>query len=124
MLRELTGLPLDIVASHGDFVNRFLKMTNCEILLDGLFRAQVGVKFEAYDDDFIAALDTRIADAYPRPWRGDDPLAWFAKKGPFRLQVLIHPRQWRCRAKANLMQAGRRVVEGAHYRFGLPCIFS
>ena len=41
-LRRQTGLPMRVVASHGDFVNRRLDIANWEILADQGLRARLG----------------------------------------------------------------------------------
>src|SRR5262249_30731149 len=45
-LRKRSGLPITIVASHGDFANRKLSLCNWLILQDHAFRDEVNVELE------------------------------------------------------------------------------
>jgi hypothetical protein len=119
-LRSATGLPMHVVASHGDFVNRKLGIPNWVILADRAFRRDVGVELEAYDDELMAQLPVRSTDtAPPRCWIPDDPLAAIAMGEPV-VYVLVHPRHWRVDRAGNARDDLRRLWEGAAYR--LPAI--
>jgi hypothetical protein len=73
-LRAGSRLPLDVLASHGDFANRAVDVSNVELLDDRAFRREIGVRFEAYD--IAKHLDARATDGAGgrRPWWPSDPL--------------------------------------------------
>jgi hypothetical protein len=117
-LRATTGLPMRVVASHGDFVNRRLRISNWVILADRDFRRDVGIDLETYDEDFLRHLPSRHSDAeYPLHWDYHDP-AEAIRAGTPVVYVLVHPRHWRADRRANARDDFRRVVEGL--RFELP----
>ena len=114
-LRVKSGLPINIVASHGDFVNRKLKMYNFEILEDGDFRKTAGVDLEVYDDVFMRNVSSRHSDnLYPSFWKPENPLQ-AVRGGSPRIYVLVHPRHWRCNRKINFVDNLYRAVEGIRY---------
>jgi len=94
-LRQRTGLPLDIVASHGDFANRRLGMPNWLLLTDADVRQETGIALEAYDEALTGFITSRHSDTlHPRYWVGEDPLAAVARHDAV-VHVLLHPRHWR-----------------------------
>jgi hypothetical protein len=114
-LRDITGLPMRIVASHGDFINRRLHVDNLEILADAAFRRKVGVDLETYDDAFMKHVTARHADAFhPVYWKPGDPLVAIDRREPV-IYVLVHPREWRTAWRVNARDDLRRVAEGARY---------
>jgi hypothetical protein len=117
-LRGETGLPMRVVASHGDFVNRQLGVPNWVILADLEFRRRVGVDLETYDEAFLRHLPARYTDApYPRYWEPVDPAAMIQAGEPV-ISVLVHPRHWRVDRLVNARDDIRRAVDGM--RFALP----
>jgi hypothetical protein len=115
-LRASTGLPMGVVASHGDFVNRAVRVANRAILDDPDFRRTVGVELEVYDEAYIRHLTSRYSDTHhPRYWVSDDPHAGIAR-GEAVIQVLVHPRHWRVHRLVNAVDDIRRVAEGLAYR--------
>ena len=117
-LRETTGLPMRVVASHGDFVNRALQSPNWLILDDPAFRHQVDVELETYDEALLRHLPSRYTDAlYPEYWSPGDPAEAIRRREP-TIQVLVHPRSWRAARATNARDDLRRLAEGL--RFGLP----
>ena len=73
-IRSTTGLPMPVVSSHGDFVNRRLGVANWALLADTAFREAVGVEAEAYDDALLGRLTSQYSDMpYPRYWIPLDP---------------------------------------------------
>jgi hypothetical protein len=115
-LRQVTGLPIDVVASHGDFTNRALGVSNTEILADMEFRRAVGVELEAYDAAFMSHVTSRHADDLgPAYWRPSDPAAAIAR-GDRLVYLLLHPRNWRPDRLANAGDDIRRAWEGLRYR--------
>ena len=100
-LRARTGLPMTVVASHGDFVNRRLGINNTAILADREFRAAVGVTLETYDTDFLATVTSYHRDLpYPAFWMHGDPHDAIARREP-RMYALIHPKPWRVNRRVN-----------------------
>jgi len=115
ILRNKSGLPLNIVASHGDFVNRKLRTYNWEILKDSNFRKTVGVDLEVYDDDFVHNISSRHSDnLYPSFWTPGNPLGAIRDGSP-KVQVLVHPRHWRSNPQVNFVDNMYRVFEGVRY---------
>ena len=120
-LRARTGLPMRVVAAHGDFVNRRLGVPNSIVLADAAFRTQVGVDLEAYDEPYLRHLTKRHSDAPPpQLWEGKDPALMIEARVPV-IAVLIHPRYWRANRVANTRDDVRRLLEGV--RYSLPGAF-
>jgi len=114
-LRVATGLPMRVVASHGDFVNRHLGVPNWVILADPEFRRRVDVELETYDEALLRHLPSRHIDApHPRFWEPTDPSAMIRAGEPV-VSLLVHPRQWRANRLANARDDLRRVAEGVRY---------
>jgi len=114
-LRVATGLPMRVVASHGDFVNRHLGVPNWVILADPEFRRLVDVELETYDEALLRHLPHRHIDApHPRYWEPTDPSAMIRDGEPV-VSLLVHPRQWRANRLANARDDLRRVAEGVRY---------
>jgi hypothetical protein len=115
-LRGTTGLPMRVVASHGDVANRRLGVNNWEILADPAFRAQVGVTVEAYDADLLARLPVRFTDTlHPQYWDPASPVAAIDSAQP-AIQVLVHPRHWRTDPGGNLLDDLRRLADEVRLR--------
>jgi hypothetical protein len=113
-LRAGSGLPLDVLASHGDFANRAVDVSNVELLDDRAFRREIGVRFEAYD--IAKHLDARATDGAGgrRPWWPSDPLEAL-ERGARVVEVLVHPRAWGAAPLVNARLDLDRLVEGARY---------
>ena len=111
MLRAQTGLPLGVAASHGDFVNRRLGVPNWVILADGVVRAQVGIRAEAYDADVNAPITARFNDTlHPRYWVPEAPTSAIDAGSP-AIYLLVHPRHWRIARRVNAIDDMRRVTQ-------------
>ncbi len=112
-LRAGSGLALDVVASHGDFANRAIGVSNVELLADRSFRARIGVRLEAYDVE--AHVDARASDGAPRGfWQPMDPGA-AVERGERVVEVLVHPRSWGAAPMTNLRIDVRRLLDGARF---------
>ena len=124
-LRAETGLPMQIVASHGDFVNRQLGVDNAVILADLEYRQRMAVILETYDEALLRHLPVRYTDApHPQYWEPADPdrepghPAAVIQAGVPLISVLVHPRHWRVDRLVNASDDIRRAVDGM--RFALP----
>jgi len=115
-LRASVGVPMSVVASHGDFVNRHLGIPNTAVLADLDFRASVGVELEAYDEAFAGRATSRSSDTlHPRYWIPEDPLD-AVRRGEPVISLLVHPRHWYARRVANAVDDVGRVGEDVAYR--------
>lgn len=108
------GYKLVTVASHGDFVNRFLKLANHEITKDDNLRKKLGILAETYDsfkDSFFYISDR----SYPEYFYPIDPFKAMENKEPL-IYMLTHPRQWRHSFKHNTIDNIKRLFEGIKYK--------
>lgn len=118
-LRTSTGLPMRVVAAHGDFLNRKLGIMNWAMLADRQFRREVGVDLETYDDEFMRHVSSRHADAmHPTYWAPEDPLAAIDRGEPV-VYVLVHPRPWRVARIWNARDDVTRLGQELLYRLPL-----
>jgi hypothetical protein len=105
------GIKLRTVASHGDFVNRKLKLINNEILADPGLRARCGIACEAYDAALLERFDLYISDRPPPLLY--HPLAPQAALGRYRsICLLTHPVQWETNWRETTRCNLRRLAEG------------
>ncbi len=119
-LRERTGLPMEVVTSHGDFVNRVLDLGNYEILTDPAFREELAISLETQDRPFLSSVTAHQSDApYPTFWIRGDPYAAIAAAEPI-IYLLVHPRHWRVNRRVSLRDNIGRLQEGLAYR--LPAL--
>lgn len=115
-LREKTGLPMPVVASHGDFVNRAIGMSNWVILADPVFRRKSGVDLEVYDAAFMDHVTSRHADTlHPTFWNPSTPEDAFQRNEPV-VYLLVHPRHWRVDRIGNARDDLQRLSESIVYR--------
>jgi hypothetical protein len=113
-LRAGSGLPLDVLASHGDFANRAVDVGNVELLDDPVFRTQIGARLEGYDIE--EHVDVRCSDgAGPERWSPVDPAPALAR-GARVVELLLHPRAWGAAPATNARMDLERVFDGARYR--------
>jgi hypothetical protein len=113
-LRAHSAMPLDVLASHGDFANRYVDVSNEELLSDRRFRAEICVRLEAYELE--EHVDARASDdACPRAWQPLDPLPALERGVPV-VELLIHPRAWGAAPAVNARADLARLAEGCLYR--------
>jgi hypothetical protein len=109
-VEQLLGAKITTVASHGDFVNRRLRVINHELLQDSALRAACGIAWEAYDAEVLARFDVDISDR-PHP-------VYYAPISPFtalgrhrRICLLTHPVQWETNWRESTVCIARRLYE-------------
>lgn len=119
-LRSRVGVPMDVVASHGDFVNRRLGIPNWVILADKDFRRRAGIDLETYDDSVMTRISSRHSDTmHPRYWINEDPRRAITR-GDRLIYLLVHPRHWRTARGVNMRDNVNRMVESIRYAMPLP----
>jgi hypothetical protein len=113
-LRAESGLALDVLASHGDFANRAVDVSNVELLDDAEYRARIGVRLEAYDvEDHV---DVRCSDGVGAEyWSPLDPIGALERRAPV-VELLIHPRAWGAAPLTNARLDVGRMLDGFRYR--------
>ena len=109
-------VPLTI-ASHGDWVNRKLRIFNHSVV-DAALRARFGLLAEAYDDWLNAPVRARFTDAPPPGWWVPGSPAAAIAEGAACIYLLLHPRQWRANRRENLRLDAERAAEGVAYAVG------
>lgn len=112
-LRVESGLPLEVLAAHGDFANRAVGVSNVELLWDTAVRRQIGVRLEAYDVE--DAMSARSTDGVNPRWSPEDPADALDRGEPV-VGVLVHPRSWGAAPLVNARADVRRMAEGCLYR--------
>ena len=112
---ESYGIKITTVASHGDFVNRKLKLTNNRITDDKSLRKTLGLELETYDEDFMQSLGIYVSDRpYPTYY---SPQNIFDVLGNYDvICMLSHPRQWKTNWVVNTKDNLGRVYEGLKWR--------
>lgn len=109
-IEQRFGRKLHTVASHGDFANRKLKLSNTEILTDLQLRECCGIEVEAYDRILMENIDIYIADRPPPLFYS--PMSPLAALGRHRrIYLLTHPRQMESNWEANTKENLCRVYE-------------
>ena len=107
------GCKIETVVSHGDWVNRKLKISNKTIVTSEVKR-ELNLKFEGYEVE--KNLDFRIADrGYPDFWYPNSPKNIIEDDNMKVGLVLIHPRQWCSSPLERLMQDSLRIIEAIRY---------
>jgi hypothetical protein len=88
-------------------------MSTVELLSDRQFRAEIGVRLEAYDLE--EHVDARASDdACPNAWQPVDPLGAIERSMPV-VELLVHPRAWGAAPAANGRADLARMTEGCLY---------
>jgi hypothetical protein len=122
-VRRMTGLPIETVASHGDFANRALGVTNAA-LIDRAFADSLGILAEAYEPLVQEGVSCRVSDQhYPDQWRfsvGPGSFAEVLAKDEAVVEILTHPRHWRAAPSANLREDADRIVSSVFFKAGVP----
>lgn len=117
-LRQQFGLPMNVICSHGDWMNRYLKMPNRVLTHDDALRERAGILSETYDDEVMMPFAAYVSD--------DDPPTYWARGNPFELVqqgvsplgVLTHPKLWRSHWASNASELTVRIREALQFKFG------
>ena len=106
------------MASHGDFINIRLGISNDVILNDSQLREKCNITLEAYDNSINQYVIDRHADQILL-----DNFSEKVKKSVYLgcpiIMALTHPRNWKVDYCANTIDNIGRLVEGIKYRVKL-----
>lgn len=110
------GYKIRSIASHGDFVNRLLGVSNFDFISRELMDSQ-GIEFECYDPLLINSYSVIMSDTtYPLFYKPMNPFE--AIRGNHQvLYLLTHPRHWRSSPLLNTADNLRRAWEGINYQY-------
>lgn len=112
--KSIAGTFPKTVASHGDFCNRALRITNC-CIIDESVREEFGILAEVYDEWLNAPVTLRLSDKDAPSWWSPMPLRDALTRKPACLYVLVHPRQWRANPRENVKAEMTRIAEGIRF---------
>jgi hypothetical protein len=107
------GIKMTTVASHGDFANRRLRLSNTEILADEAIRKHCGIACESYDKKLLKHFDVYISDSSrpaPQYYYPTSPFEAIGRHN--RICFLTHPRQWETNWRENTKDNVIRLYEG------------
>jgi len=111
-VEERLGKKMTTVASHGDFANRRLKLSNTAILNDQELRERCGIECESYDPALLGSFDVYMADHRPPP-QYRYPHSLFDAIGRYnKICFLTHPGNWETNWIENTKNNFFRVYEG------------
>ena len=112
-IEKKLNLKIETISSHGDFINRYLGITNKELINKDILN-KLGILFEAYDIEKF--MDFRYADRmYPVCWYPSD-LSAANLNGYQKGLVLVHPRQWGSNPKERFKLDYIRLKEEIKWR--------
>lgn len=114
-LESNLGYKFKTVASHGDFVNRKLKLINNELTNDLNLRKSLGINCEAYDSILHDSFDAYISDKpYPKYYSPENIFDVIGKAEV--ICMLTHPRQWETNFWINTKDNIQRAIEGFNFK--------
>lgn len=113
IVRGKYNINCETIASHGDFVNRYLKITNNYLLTDDI-RSKLNIKMEAYDDILLEKAKYCADAVPPKRWSHNNPIVMMETKEPL-IVILIHPRQWASNFFGRLKEDFKRYKQGRQY---------
>lgn len=114
-LESKLGFKLHSIASHGDFVNRFLGHPNHELIDENLMR-ELKIELECYNKEMMQLMDVHLSDKpYPKFYRDQTPREALAAKLNV-IYLLTHTRHWHVARWENTKDNVKRMWEGLRYK--------
>lgn len=103
------------IASHGDFINRKLKISNFAFITSELLN-EFSIDFECYDPLLLMNYKTILSDgSYPTFFTPKNPSDCIKEQHDI-VYLLSHPRHWRVAWLENSKDNINRVLEEINYR--------
>lgn len=115
LMEKTIGRNIRTVGSHGDFINRKLKIPNHKLLYDKLNNPIFPELIMAYDKRILDSFDVYITDRpYPEYFRPCSPERMLSESR--RILFLTHPNQWRVNVRATTKENFKRIVSGVRFK--------
>lgn len=118
MFRERWNPNLESIASHGDWANRRLGVTNNEFVTSELLAA-CGLRFEAYGEPILGRVAAYVSDVAtpPAEWARGYGLTDALQDGRSPICLLTHERRWHLNRKASVAADADRLFDEIAYRW-------
>lgn len=114
-LEQKLNFKIDSIASHGDFVNRFLGKSNYEIIDEGLMK-KLGIQLEGYNNTLLDSFTDTLSDKpYPKFYRDKTPEFCINQKSKV-IYLLTHTRHWHVARLENTSDNLKRFIQGIKYK--------
>lgn len=114
-LEKKCGFRIRTIASHGDFVNRAIGLSNFAFITKELMH-ELGIDFECYDELLLKNYGTILSDmGYPDYYRPTSPFDAIKNNHP-KIYLLSHPRHWRKDVFLNTTDNITRLIQGLKYK--------
>jgi hypothetical protein len=117
LLKKQLGLPMKTIASHGDFVNRTLGITNNK-LLNPQLKAECQILVETYEP-ILRNNTVGVSDGVPEflDAESEHSFDYALKHKMQRINLLTHPRHWKTAPWINTLDNTFRFWEGVRYYY-------
>lgn len=114
-LQAKLNFKIESIASHGDFVNRFLGHPNHELITQELMN-ELNILLECYNPPLQKLIDVHLSDQpYPRYYRDLSPIQAL-EAGHNVIYLLTHTRHWHVARWENTTDNIKRAWEGLRYK--------
>ena len=110
-IEKKIGFKIKSVASHGDFANRKINLTNHPVTDNIELRKNLGIEFEVYDKIINYSFDMYISDRLPpKKYHPINPHEAVKRKNNI-ICMLTHPRKWQSDFLSNSRENITRLAE-------------
>lgn len=114
-IKNNISFPLVTVASHGDFVNRHLKIANY-VILDESTKKLAKILLETYDAEAMQNITFRTSDTIYPKFYTTGSIEDAILKNENVIYFLTHPRHWRSNFFINTKDNFIRLYEGLRWK--------
>ncbi len=114
LLESRLNFKIKTIASHGDFVNRKINMSNFEFLTEQFLQEQK-IELECYNETLLKHFNIILSDVgYPIYYKPNNPFKCI-QEGHKVIYLLTHPKHWRVAPWINTKDNIQRFIEGIKY---------
>lgn len=118
IIENKLNAPIHTIASHGDFINRYLNIPNHRLVLENGENIHFPKIISAYEKRIIDSFDAYITDCpYPNFY---NPIPVIdALQSKQRILFLTHPKHWRVNVFETSKENFNRVFEALSWKWGI-----